>query len=72
MWYGCKWDDSPLKSQFVKSKQRPKYGLQHRLLAHTKQKAMKGPNMSSVKQENQLFYMQLEKSELFDLKKLEQ
>ena len=44
MWYECKWDISPSKSQFIKvNHYRSKYGLQHGALAHTKQQAIKDP-----------------------------
>ncbi len=36
--------ETPFKSEFVKvNRYRSKYGLQHGVLAHTKQQAIKGP-----------------------------
>ena len=43
MWYEFQWDNSPSKSQYVKSKQlNVKVRPSTRSLAHTKQQAIKG------------------------------
>ena len=42
--YEFQWDNSLSKKQLIKvNHDRPRYGLQHGALAHTKQQAIKGP-----------------------------